>query len=237
MATLKTPAPGIEFLQEVQTTQIAIIQSGNNMTWAFSGNICTVTFASVHGITSAFTAGSGATPSTLPNYYFLVGGTAMTGLTGIGILQGVIFRILSIPSTTTLTFYTTVTAATSGASTTFQPVFILPNIPLPASGLYSGGPTLTGVAQPPPWSYASEYNVTTGANCTVQYAPGNWAGSTVTPQIVYDATTGNTPGTAPTMRTLVPVSSVGQIAMGTAGNGVIVASTTSAGTTYASVIE
>jgi len=152
-------------------------------------------------------------------------------------LQGVIFRILSIPSTTTLTFYTTVTAATSGASTTFQPVFILPNIPLPASGLYSGGPTLTGVAQPPPWSYASEYNVTTGANCTVQYAPGNWAGSTVTPQIVYDATTGNTPGTAPTMRTLVPVSSVGQIAMGTAGNGVIVASTTSAGTTYASVIE
>jgi hypothetical protein len=237
MPTLKMPVPGIEFLQEVQTTQIAIIQSTNAMTWAFSNNIGTITFASPHGITNAYTAGSGATPTTLPNYYFLVAGTAMTGVTGIGTLQGPIFRILGIPSTTTLTFYTTVTAATSGASTTFQPVFLLPNIPLPASGPYSGGPTLTGVAQPPPWLYAAEYNVITGANCTVQYAPTNWAGSTIPSQIIYDSTTGNTPGVAPTMRTIVPASSQGQLQMQTPGNYPIVASTTSAGTTFASVIE
>lgn len=237
MGEIKLPVPGIEFLQEVQTAQIAISNATNAQTYAFANNICTVTFAAAHGITNAFTAGSGATPSTLPNYYFLFGGTAMTGLTGIGILQGPIFRILTIPSTTTLTFYTTVTAATVGAATTFQPVFLLPNIPLPASGLYSGGPTLLGVAQPPPWTYAATANLLTGANCTVQYFPTNWAGSTIPPQIVYDSTTGNTPGTAPTARSLVPVSTAAQIQCMGSGIAAIVASTTSAGTTFASVIE
>jgi hypothetical protein len=237
MSQEKMPIIGQEWLQEVQTTQIAIINSTNAMTLSFSGNICTVSFATAHGITSAFTAGSGTTASVLPNYYFLFGGTAFTGVTGTGTLTGPIFRILSIPTTTTLTFYTTVTAATAGTSTTFQPVFLLPNIPLPASGLYSGGPTLTGVAQPNPWIYPTTANIITGANCTVQYCPSNWAGSGNALQLVYDATTGNTPTAAPTMRTIVPASSQGQLSMMTAGTGAIVASTTSAGTTYASVME
>jgi hypothetical protein len=237
MGEIKMPALGIEFLQEAQTAQIAIVQTTNAMTWAFANNIGTATFAAVHGITSAYTAGSGATPSTLPNYYFLLGGTAMTGLTGTGILQGPIFRILSIPSTTTLTFYTTVTAATSGASTTFQPVFLPPNIPLPASGPYTGGPTLLGVIQPAPFFYGASCNIVTGANCTVQYSPSNWAGSTILPQLVYDSTTGNTPSTAPTVRTLLPVSSAGQFNMMTPGTAFLAASTVNAGTTFVSVLE
>ena len=237
MGDIKLPVVGMEFLQEVQTVQLAISNGSNAFTFAFANNICTMTFTTPHGITSAFTAGSGATPSTMPNYYFLLGGTAITGLTGTGILQGPIFRILTIPSTTTLTFYTTVTAATTGAATTFQPVFLLPNIPLPVSGLYSGGPTLVGVAQPPPWIYATAANLLTGANCTVQYFPTNWAGSTIPAQQIYDATTGNTPGVAPTARTIVPVSTAAQLTLMGPGVAAIVASTTNAGTTFASVIE
>ena len=243
MGDIKLPVPGIEFLQEVQTTQIAIINSTNAMTLTFANNICTLTFASAHGITNAFTAGTGSTPSTLPNYYFNFGGSAFTGVTGTGTLTGPIFRILTIPSATTLTFYTTVTAATTAAGTQFQPVFLLPNIPLPASGPYTGGPTLSGTAQPPPWAYACTANLLTGANCTVQYAPGNWAGSTVTPSIVYDSTSGppyvtaSTPTTAPTYRTLVPVSTAAQLSLMGTGVAFIVSSTTNAGTTYASVVE
>jgi hypothetical protein len=188
--------------------------------------------ASTYTLVTVFEALSDTTTQS-----FLFGGTAFTGVTGTGTLTGPIFRILSIPTTTTLTFYTTVTAATAGTSTTFQPVFLLPNIPLPASGLYSGGPTLTGVAQPNPWIYPTTANIITGANCTVQYCPSNWAGSGNALQLVYDATTGNTPTAAPTMRTIVPASSQGQLSMMTPGTGAIVASTTSAGTTYASVME
>ena len=116
-------------------------------------------------------------------------------------------------------------------------MFLLPNIPLPVSGLYSGGPTLTGVAQPPPWIYAVAANLLTGANCTVQYFPTNWAGSTIPAQQIYDSTTGNTPGVAPTARTLVPVSTAAQLTLMGSGVAAIVASTTNAGTTFASVIE
>ena len=200
MADLKIAVPGVDYYAEQSTTQFAI-PAGAGATFSASGNIATITTNAAHGLTFSPSA------NVLPNF-FIQPATSSSGLSGTGILVGNVFRILSIPTTTTFTIWTTVTAATVTATTfnpVFFPVFIAAN--------------LSGIANLPsqnPWPWfgsAQCVNLTLGANVVAQYNPDN----TMYPQ---DPSTnlqngvGTTLGTAPTMRTLLAASSGGQLRFG-----------------------
>lgn len=221
MSDQKIAVGGVVYQLEQSTTAVPIAYSGNNFTLTLPtapGGIATLTFTSATTLTFAPAAG------TMPNFFFTL--TGATGQTG-GTLNGPIFRILSIDATQKiLTFYTSVTAATV-TSASFYPVFI-PNF-IAALGTFAA--QLPGVAANSPGSLQAscQANVTTGANCVVNYYPDNTS-------IIYDQTTGATPTTAPTSRTLIPVSSQGQVWFDGTGSTAIVASG-SAGTTRVSVIE
>ena len=128
MSILKIAVAGTDYYTEQTTTQIPI-SAGASGTFSAANNIATITTTSAHGLTFSPSAG------TLPNYFVQFGGTT-SGLTGTGILVGNNFRILSIPSTTTFTIYTTVTAATV-TSMTIIPVFF----PTFIAALLSGAAT------------------------------------------------------------------------------------------------
>jgi hypothetical protein len=163
---------------------------------SFSNSICTVTTSAAHGFT--FTPSSA---TTAPNLYFMFDSTITTGSTGIsaqsgtGTLVGQVFRILSIPSTTTFTFYTTVTAATFTScvvSAVFLPTSLLGNS---ASSIalqpqaYPAGNTSPGIVQ-----------MTGGTSILAAY-------NTTNSPIGLDASFGNTPGTFPTYRAIALASS------------------------------
>lgn len=218
------PLAGLQPAPEQTTTQF-VIPTGS-ATFSATNNVATITFGATHGLTM--------TPAgvALPNYYISFGGST-SGLSGTGILVGNYFRILSIPSTTAITIYTTITAATV-TSMTGIPVFF------PSFGVGSlnigGQPTQTisSVVTPEPFPILAgcQFMVTTGANCQVLYNPSGT-------MIPLDPTTttqlGGTPSTAPTMRVALPVSSQGQMEgaypwMALVANG-------STATTYLSVLR
>ena len=182
MSDLKIAVGGLDYVTEQSTTQF-VIPAGAGATFSASNNIATITFNAAHGLT--FSPSSG----TLPNYYIKFGGST-SGLTGTGVLVGNVFRILSIPSTTSITIYTTVTAATV-TSLTGIPVFY----PVFQSALLSSQANLPSGNTIPYFGTAQCVNLTLGANCVAQYNPSN-----NNPPL--DATTGATPAVAPTMRTM-----------------------------------
>lgn len=191
------PVPGSTYQPELSISQF-VIPAGAGATFAAANNIGTITFNAAHGLTLNPSAG-------VPPNYFITFGGSTSGLTGTGILVGNIFRILTIPSTTAITIYTTITAATV-TSLTGIPVFFPPFTASAASGLVGSGPTqtITGTVTPfppPNLARASMYAVT-GANAAVRYNPAMDAK-------ILDQTTGDTPGTAPTWRDVIAASSRG----------------------------
>ena len=216
MPDQKIPVQGLNFQSELTTTQVPVAVGAG--TFAAANNIATLTFAAAHGLTLTPAAG------TLANYFFQLAGA--TAQTGVGTINGPIFRILSIPSTTTLTFYTTVTAATVTAAT-LTPVFIVPFLGQNVSG-FVNGPLMGTTPVAPAWVGAGQVNLSLGANCTVQYNPDDTS-------IIEDPISGPTLGTAPTYRTLLAASTSGQLWM--ADVSIALFASGSAGTSRLSVIE
>jgi len=214
MSDLKIALGGNDFIAEQSTTQIAIANATNAFTLATvsaglvsgtntTGYVGTLTFASAHGLTFSPAA------NILPNYFIKFASATVTG--GTGILTGNVFRILSIPSTLTLTFYTTVSAATfSGASVipVFYPVLQQSLLSGAATGVVSGASNSFTVQGGYPY-YGSVQcaNITAGSNTTVYYNPDN-AG------VPLDAQTGITPSTAATVRSLLSAAGGGQFRLG-----------------------
>jgi len=193
MSILKTTELGFE-LQAEQTIAQFVIPAGAGATFAAANNIGTVTFNAAHGLTMTPAA------NVPPNYFIKFGGST-SGLSGTGILVGNTFRILSIPSTTAITIYTTITAATV-TSLTGIPVFYPWLIAQPLSG-FTGGPTQTistvVTPQPPALIAPAFMQCVLGANCSINYYPAM-------NNLPLDGTSGNTPATAPTSRVVVAAS-------------------------------
>lgn len=194
MSDLKIAVGGLDYFTEQSTTQY-VIPAGAGATFSASNNIATITFNAAHGLT--FSPSS----NVLPNYFITFGGST-SGLSGTGVLVGNTFRILSIPSTTSITIYTTITAATI-TSMTGIPVFY----PVFQSALLSSVANLPSATTVPYYGTAQCVNLTLGANCNAYYSPGN-------NNVPLDATTGNTPSTAPTLRTMLAASTGGQMRFG-----------------------
>jgi hypothetical protein len=213
---MKLPVQGLQFQGELTTVQVPIASGAGSI--AFANNIATVTFAAAHGLTLTPAAG------TLANYFIQFSG--ITAQSGVGTMNGPIFRILAIPSATTIQVYTTVTAATFTAGTA-TPVFVVPFLGQNVSS-FVNGPTMTGVTVAPAWVGAGMCNLSLGPNCTVQYNPDNTS-------IIEDALTGNTLAVAPTYRTLLAASSQTQLWMSDVSIALFASGT--AGTSRLSLIE
>ena len=218
MSELKIAVPGQVFQTELSTTQVPIASGAGNI--AVANNIATITFAGAHGLTFNPAAG------TMANYFIQFAG--ITAQTGIGTLNGPIFRILSIPSATTITIYTTVTAGGFAAGTA-TPVFIPVFSPIVGSTFAGNLQQPVGTFFPPNLAASADVNFLLGPNCTIQYNPDNTS-------IVQDQTSGNTLAAAPTFRIMNAVSTGGQVWMDGTGAMAIFASG-GAGTTRVSVIE
>lgn len=214
---------GINDLQDELSIAQFVIPAGGGATYAVSSNIATFTSNAAHGLTLNPAAG------VPPNYFVTFGGTT-SGLTGTGVLVGNIFRILTIPSTTTFTFYCTITAATV-TSTTVIPVFFPPFTASPGS-LYSGPmPSMTVstvvTAYPPPNLEGAVFFCRNAANCAYRVNPDESA-LLLDP---YTTPAAGTPATAPTWRDQVAASANG-MAYGSAPWGAIWANGTTATSTY-----
>jgi hypothetical protein len=218
MSNLKIAVPGLDYETELSTTQTTIAYSGNNFTVSFSNNICTVTTTSAHGLTFSPSAG------VMPNFFVTFSG--VTGQSGIGTLNGPIFQILTIPTTTTFTFYTTVTAATVSSASivpVFMPVFQAALL----SGVADYNPNLATGMVLPYYSTAQCVNLTLGANLVAYYNPDNT-------NVIQTSTSGNTLATAPTKRSFLAASSSGQLRFGPQD---FLLATSSSGTSYLSIVE
>ena len=189
-------------------------------TFSASNNIATITTSAPHGLT--FNPAAGVPPN-----YFVQFGTGTSGLSGTGILVGNTFRILSIPSTTTFTIYTTVTAATL---TTAQilPVFLCPFIAQVQSQYAGSVQQPAGTYFAKNQFYAATVNLSLAGNMSVVW---NTDGTF----IPLDGTTGNTPATAPAVKTIVSASTNGQVWMPPTSHYLLC--TTTAGTSFASVVN
>jgi hypothetical protein len=218
MSDLKIAVPGLDYVTELNTTQTAIAYSGNNFTVSFSNNICTVTTTTAHGLTFSPSAG------TLPNFFVTFSG--VTGMSGTGTLNGPIFQILTIPSTTTFTFYTTVTAATV-TSASILPVFIPVFQAALLTSVSDYNPNLSTGQTLPLYGSAQCVNLTLGANLVAYYNPDNT-------NVVQTSSSGNTLATAPTKRTMLAASSGGQLRFGPQD---YLLATASSGTSYLSIVE
>lgn len=195
----KIPLYGYDLQSELSIAQF-VIPAGAGATYAVTAaGIATITFNAAHGLTLNPAAG------VPPNYFISFGGST-SGLTGTGILVGNIFRILTIPSTTAITIYSSITAATV-TSLTGIPVFLPPFVGSAANLGVAGGPTQTvaavTTAYPPAQVGQCGFNCLLGANCALSYnSDGTF--------IPLDQTTGNTPATAPVFRALLAASGSGQ---------------------------
>jgi hypothetical protein len=162
----------------------------------------TITFNAAHGLTLNPAAG-------VPPNYFITFGGSTSGLTGTGVLVGNIFRILTIPSTTSITIYGTITAATV-TSLTGIPIFFPPFTASPGS-LFSGPQptqTISSVVTPfpPPNLEGAVVKARNAANCAVRVNPAQDA-------LILDGITTpstGTPGTAPTWRDQIAASANGE---------------------------
>lgn len=175
MSDLKIGLPGgADFLQpELTTTQVPVAVGAG--TFAAANNIGTITFAAAHGLSAAPAAG------TLPNFFVQINGAS--AMTGTGTLNGPIFRLIGIPSTTTIQIYTTVATATVTAANVV-PVFLPPFTAIIGS-TFVGFLNNLGTNVPPALVQTGLVNFLFGPNCTLQYNPDNTS-------IIYDGTTGNT---------------------------------------------
>jgi hypothetical protein len=201
MGDARLPVQGFDFFVEQTITQFAI-PAGAGATFSAANSIATITFNAAHGLTLAPAA------NVPPNYFITFGGS-ISGVVGTGTLIGNIFRILSIPSATAITIYTTITAANVTAMTGI-PVFYPWLLP-PQQSAFVGGPTQTIAGTvttfPPPYLQAATVNYSLGANCAVRYNPDRTA------QILDGASTpalGGTPAVAPVWRDLVSVNNPSQ---------------------------
>lgn len=194
----RLPVAGLDLQSELTCTQF-VIPLGAGATYSMSNNIATFTFNAAHGLTLSPTAG------VMPNYFITFGGTATT-LTGTGQLVGNIFRILTIPSATAITFYSTIATATVTA-TTGIPVFF-PPYTAGIGSAFQGGPSqliATAGSYPLPNLSGAMSYLTLGANLAARYNPDQTA-------VILDGQTtptlsgGFTPATAPTWRDIAAVS-------------------------------
>jgi hypothetical protein len=189
------------FTPEWTITQFAIPAGAGATFSAATSGICTVTFNAAHGLTMTPTAG------VMANYYITFGGST-SGLSGTGVLVGNTFKILSIPSTTAITIYSTITAATVTSLTGF-PTFYPPFQQGPVAGPGSPTQTISGVVtnEPYPILGYGECIAVLGANCLFQYNPDQ----TAIPLDQYTTPASGTPATPPTWRTILAASGTGQI--------------------------
>jgi hypothetical protein len=222
------PLVGFNFETELAIAQFVIAAGGGatfsnaNSATLSAGGICTFTTNAAHGLTM--------TPATgVPPNYFVTFGASSSAITGTGVLINNIFRILTIPSTTTFTFWSTISSATV-TSTTVIPVFFPPFIAGPIVPGYGPTQTISSVVtnEGAPLTGLAHFNFDGGANCEVQYNPDNKA-------IGLDQSTGNTPGTAPTWRVLIAASGAGLVE-GAYPNVAVWATGTTA-TSYVSVLN
>lgn len=223
MSILKLPYGGLDLESELTITQY-VIPAGGSATYSATSNIATFTTNAAHGLTLTPSAG------VPPNYFVSFAGST-SGISGTGVLIDNVFRILSIPSTTTFTFYCTITAATV-TSTTVVPVFF-PNFIAGFGSGFSGGPTQTissvVTPEPSPQLTGGMVYVRAGANCVTRVNTDQTA-------VILDQfstaslTGGNTPATAPTWRTQIAASVNGMVWL-SAPWGAIWASGTTATTT------
>jgi hypothetical protein len=190
---------GSDFQSPKWTCTQFVIPAGAGATYAWANNIATLTFNAAHGLTFNPAAG-------VPGNYLISFGGSTSGLTGTGVLVGNIFRILSIPSTTSITFASTVTAATV-TSLTGIPVFASPYSANVNSVWGAAQLTQSGVSYPPNQFYAADINYNFGANCTVQW---NTDGTFVILDGSNVGTLG-TPATAPAFTTVGAASTAGQL--------------------------
>lgn len=205
MPLLKLPYAGLD-LQAEQTITQFVIPAGAGATFANAnataggGGVSTFTTNAAHGLVLNAAAGT-------PNNYFVTFGASMTLLTGTGTLIGNIFRVLSIPSTTTFTFWSTITTATVTA-TTVIPVFF-PNFQPGTTSAFGGGPTQTissvVTTFPNPQLEGAVVYARNGANCALRV---NTDQTAVILDQISTPTTG-TPATAPTWRDQVAASANG----------------------------
>jgi len=206
MSLLRLPLQGLDLETEQTITQFVIPAgagatfSNANSATVGAGGVCTFTTNAAHGLTLNPSA------NVPPNYFVTFGGST-SAITGTGVLINNVFRILSIPSTTTFTFWSTISTATV-TSTTVIPVFY-PNFQAGFTSGFAGGPTQTISSVvtpfPPPQLEAATLLCQFGANCIVQYNPDLTA-LLLDPQST--PTTG-TPATAPVWRTLQAASASG----------------------------
>lgn len=195
MSDLKLSTTGLDLQSELAISQF-VIPAGAGATFSASNNIGTITFNAAHGLTLSPAAG-------VPPNYFITFGGSTSGITGTGVLVGNIFRILSIPSTTAITIYTTITAATV-TSLTGIPVFFSP---FTAGGGGPYGPVQTPATAgtyPLPNLSTNMVYAKLAANCAIRYNPDQTA-------LILDATTGNTPAVAPTWRDVIAASGSGMV--------------------------
>lgn len=231
MSLLRLPVAGLDLETEVAIAQFVIAAGGgatfsNANATVGGGGVCTFTTNAAHGLTLTPT---GAAP---PNYFVTFGGTT-SAITGTGVLINNVFRILSIPSTTTFTFWSTITTATV-TSTTVIPVFY-PNFLAGNTSGFAGGPTQTvssvTTTYPPPQLEACTLLCKLAANLVLQYNPDQTA--LILDQISTPAT--GTPGTAPNWRTLIAASASGFAFATEPGIGLFASGTTA--TSYISVVN
>lgn len=198
------PLVGQELQSELTLTQFVIPAGGGatfsnaNSATLSQGGICTVTFNAAHGLTMTPAAG-------VPPNYFIGFGGSTSGLTGTGILVGNIFRILTIPSTTAITIWSTISTGTV-TSLTGIPVFFPPFIAGPIVPGYGPTQTISTVvtAEPAPFVGAALWTFNGGANASVH--------TNVDQKFVpLDQQTGNTPATIPVWRTFSAASTTDQI--------------------------
>jgi hypothetical protein len=201
------PLTGQELATELAISQF-VIPAGAGATFSASNNIATITFNAAHGLTMTPAAG-------VPPNYFIGFGGSTSGLSGTGILVGNVFRILTIPSTTAITIFTSITAATV-TSLTGIPVFFPPFIAGTVSGIATGSPTQTissvVTSEPFPILGYAEFIALMGANAAVVYNPAQtFAGALDASTTPLSAGVYSTPATAPVWKTLVAASATMQV--------------------------
>lgn len=211
---------GNRFRPRLSCAQVPTV--GVAATFANDGNgKITIAGLPAHGLTFNPAAG------VMPNYFVTFSGS--TGESG-GTLNGNIFRLLAIPSTTSLVIYGTLTAATV---TTIHviPVFFMPFAAMLGNYMGQVGPVdSAGVVWPPAAQTGDTALLQLGANCEWQVNPDNTA--TILDPVTTPAS--GTPSTAPAWVTQVPASSNDLVYGGVQE---CLWASGSAGTSYAMVYE
>lgn len=217
MSDIKIGVAGLEFQTELTITQVPVASGAGGI--VIANNLATFTFAGAHGLTLTPAAG-------VPANYF-VAFTGVAGMTGSGTFNGPIFRVLSIPSATTLVVYAGGITAATFAAGTCVPVFLFPFTG--QVGTFVNGPLMSGVSVAPPNLGSGLANLLLGVNCSVQWNPDNTS-------IIVDPTVGFVPAVAPVYRISETVSSSASNCYMSGASSALFASG-GAGTTRVSVIQ